>query len=61
MGYFCKIPGSRLPIEGGEAPLLKREVFGTIENPESVLHHINLKGETCQKLKNMKKRNGRHR
>jgi predicted AAA+ superfamily ATPase len=33
--------GSRLPIEGGEVRLLNDdEVLGTIENPESVLHHI---------------------
>jgi co-chaperonin GroES (HSP10) len=34
---FARYAGSRLPIEGGEVRLL---VLGTIENPESVLHHI---------------------
>ena len=38
---FARYAGSRLPIEGGEVRLLNDdEVLGTIENPESVLHHI---------------------
>jgi len=37
---FARYAGSRLPIEGGEVRLLNDdEVLGTIENPESVLHH----------------------
>ena len=38
---FARYAGSRLPIEGGEVRLLNDdEVLGTIENPESVLHHV---------------------
>ena len=38
---FARYAGSRLPIEGGEVRLLNDdEVFGTIKNPEDVLHHI---------------------
>ena len=38
---YGRYAGSRLPIEGGEVRLLNDdEVLGTIENPESVLHHI---------------------
>jgi len=37
---FARYAGSRLPIEGGEVRILNDdEVLGTIENPESVLHH----------------------
>ena len=38
---FARYAGSRLPIEGGEVRLLNDdEVLGTIQDPESVLHHI---------------------
>ena len=38
---FARYAGSRLPIEGGEVRILNDdEVLGTIENPESILHHI---------------------
>ena len=38
---FARYAGSRLPIDGGEVRILNDdEVLGTIENPESVLHHI---------------------
>jgi len=38
---FARYAGSRLPIEGGEVRLLNDdEVFGTVENPESILHLI---------------------
>ena len=38
---FARYAGSRLPIEGGEVRILNdEEVLGTIENPESILHHI---------------------
>ena len=38
---FARYAGSRLPIEGGEVRLLNDdEVFGTIKDPESVLHYI---------------------
>jgi len=37
---FARYAGSRLPIEGGEVRILNDdEVLGTIEDPESVLHH----------------------
>ena len=37
---FARYAGSRLPIEGGEVRVLNDdEVLGTIQNPESVLHH----------------------
>ena len=38
---FARYAGSRLPIEGGEVRLLNDdEVLGTIQEPESILHHI---------------------
>ena len=38
---FARYAGSRLPIDGGEVRLLNDdEVLGTINNPESILHHI---------------------
>ena len=38
---FARYAGSRLPIEGGEVRILNDdEVLGTIESPESILHHI---------------------
>ncbi len=38
---FARYAGSRLPIEGGEVRILNDdEVLGTIDNPESILHHI---------------------
>jgi len=38
---FARYAGSRLPIEGGEVRILNDdEVLGTIQDPESVLHHI---------------------
>ena len=37
---FARYAGSRLPIEGGEVRILNDdEVLGTIQDPESVLHH----------------------
>ena len=37
---FARYAGSRLPIEGGEVRILNDdEVLGTIDDPESVLHH----------------------
>jgi len=37
---FARYAGSRLPIEGGEVRILNDdEILGTIEDPESVLHH----------------------
>ena len=37
---FARYAGSRLPIEGGEVRILNDdEVLGTIQEPESVLHH----------------------
>ena len=38
---FARYAESRLHIEGGEVRILNDdEVLGTIENPESILHHI---------------------
>ncbi len=38
---FARYAGSRIKIDGGEIRLLNDdEVLGTIENPESVLHHV---------------------
>ena len=38
---FARYAGSRLPIEGGEVRILNDdEVFGTVKDPESLLHLI---------------------
>ncbi len=38
---FARYAGSRLPIDGGEIRILNDdEVLGTIQDPETVLHHI---------------------
>ena len=52
---FARYAGSRLPIEGGEVRLLNDdEVLGTIEDPEAVLHNINIEGVNYARQKKKK-------